>query len=280
MTAPTGTFNIPPGLVAVTTWGMLTAETAQSLLDIQAFNVSKNVQNLAYRLVPGSLVDKTRNEVCRMMLNENLGWCLMIDADMTVPPDAVLRILQTAFHTRPEFDVVGGYCCLRGDKAIPTIDTGTGTWESHYPGSGVLEVMRTGAAFLLIKRHVCERVAQPWFAMRVPMRPLDALAELDVFCRTKFDGSNPLRHLPGDPWERIERVMMEDPAAAPERFLPLEVGEDSGFCDRIRTQGLRIAVDTDIAIGHLHRESIGWEKHRDAMESQARTARYFSGLTA
>lgn len=275
----TETVEIPPGLVAVTTYGSVSMETSQSMLDIQAFNHEQDLKNIAYRFVPGALVDKVRNDCMRAMVRENRGWLLMIDGDMQVPSDAVLRILVTAFHSHPHFDVVGGYCCLRGDLALPTIDTGTGTWESHYPGAGVLEVMRTGAAFLLVKRHVAERMPDPWFALRVPKKPLDALAEVDNFCRVKFDGANPLRHLPGNPWERIERLMVDDPSTGQDPFVPAEVGEDSGFCDRAKMAGLRIAVDTNIPIGHLHKTVIGWEQHKAAMAQRETQTRHFCGLT-
>ena len=88
----------------------------------------------------------------------------------------------------PHVDVLGAYCPLRGSLALPTIDTGTGTWESWYPGSGVIEAMRTGAAFLLCKRHVFEKLQDPWFRMRVPARPIDFMAEVDNWARMKFDG--------------------------------------------------------------------------------------------
>lgn len=270
------TFDIPPGAVVVTTYGSITMETTQSLLDIQAYNLNQGLNNISYRMFPGSLVDKARNDACRFMLEHNLLWVLFIDGDMVPPADAVRRMLQTAFGVAPHFDVVGGYCNLRGEAAIPTIDTGTGTWESHFPGSGLKEVIRTGGAFLLVKRHVCERIPAPWFALRVPMRPVDAMAEVDNYARIKFDGTNPFRSLPE--WDVLERIASRDPSTRPGAFVPIEVGEDSGFCDRVRMAGMRIAVDTDIEILHVHRSSIGAARHKDAMAERQRDTLLLCGV--
>lgn len=272
MTEPT--YQIPPGLCVVTTYGQITGETVQSLLDAQAANLKAGLHNVSYRMVGGALVDKARNDSCQLMLDNQFAWVLFIDGDMAFKPDAILGLVKTAYGTNPEYDVVGGYCNLRGDLAIPTIDTGTGTWESHFPGSGVKEVIRTGGAFLLVKRHVCERIPRPWFAVRVPMRPLDAMAELDNFARCKFDGANPFRHMPE--WGILEQIAAEDRTV--HNFIPAEVGEDSGFCDRVRNAGMRIAVDTGIEIKHLHKDLIGAAEHKDAMAKRQRDLRLLCGI--
>jgi len=268
------TYQVPPGLCVVTTYGQITGETAQSLLDAQAANIKAGLNNITYRMVGGALVDKARNDACQMMLDTGVGWILFIDGDMAFNAQAILQIATTAYGTNPEYDVMGGYCNLRGDLAIPTVDTGTGTWESHFPRSGVKEVIRTGGAFLLVKRHVCERIPRPWFAVRVPMRPLDAMAEVDNFARTKFDGDNPFRNMPE--WSILEQIAAEDRSV--HNFIPAEVGEDSGFCDRVRNHGMRIAVDTSIEVQHLHKELIGAQRHKEAMAERHRDLRLLCGI--
>ena len=247
------TVQIPSGFVVLTSYGQITMETAKAWQELRAFNDKQGLQNIGYDIVPGTLVDKARNDACRRALAMGAGWLCMIDADMTFAPDSLLRILQTAYGSHPQLDVVGAYANLRGDMGIPTIDTGTGTWEIHYPGSGVMEVIRTGGAYLLVKRHVLERMPDPWFRMRVPSRPIDALGELDNFARCKMDGQNPFRGLPGEPWERLEEIARTDPSANGQ-WTPAEVGEDSGFCDRVKLYGFRIGVDTNVACGHVDRK--------------------------
>ena len=274
-----GQIQIPPGIVCVTTHGALTQQTVTSLLEARSFSEKQGLSNVQWVMESATLVEKARNAACRNMLAAGAGWLCFVDADMIFAPDAILRLLHTAYAEFPHADVVGAWCPLRGDMAIPTIDTGTGTWESWFPGSGTVEVIRTGAAFLPIKRHVLEALVDPWFRLRVPARPIDFMLEIDNFARIKFDGRNPLRDV-GDAWDRLERCAKDDPSIAPESFVPMEVGEDSGFCDRVRAAGLRIFVNTDIEIGHLDSRVLTGADHRKAVEDRERVQRLLCGITA
>jgi len=256
-------------------------EMVQSLMDARATCDRTGLHNVAWNFLPGTLIEKARNEAVRALLRDpNAQWLLQIDGDMTFAPDSVIRILQTAYGEMPHADAVGAYCPLRGELALPTLDTGSGTWESIFPGSGILEVIRTGAAFLLVKRHVFENLRDPWFRMRVPARPLDFLAEVDNFARCKFDGRNPFRGMPGQEWERLEKCAIDDPSSAPETFVPAEVGEDSGWCDRMRNAGFRIFVNTDIVTGHVDTKITSWQTHKEAIAKIQQQQRYVVGLGA
>lgn len=171
-------------------------------------------------------------------------------------------------------NVLTHQCTLKGDWSLPTIDTGTGTWESWFPGSGVVEVIRTGAAFLLIKRHVFERLPDPWFRMRVPMRPLDALLEVDNYARIKLNGINPFKE--SAEWKQLEALAMADPSLR--EFVPAEVGEDSAFSDRVKAAGMRMFVDTDCVIGHMEMTTrTAWD-HKQALEKARTEHRQLCGL--
>jgi hypothetical protein len=270
MTAPPpGSVQIPPGLCVITTFGMVRQETVQCWMEMRSHSEKAGLLNVGWTMVPGTLVEKARNDAVRTMLAAFKGeaqWILFVDGDMTFEPTSLVRILSTAYGSTPWADVVGGYCTLKGDLGLPTIDTGTGTWESIFPGRGPVEVMRTGAAFLLCKRSVFDRIPQPWFRLRVPARPLDFMAEVDNWARMKCDGQNPFRNLPGKPWERLLDLAASDPSAAPGTFVPAEVGEDSGFCDRVKAAGMRIVVDTDIEIGHLETKIVNAATHKQKMK--------------
>lgn len=280
MTTPPTGFSIPPGHVVVTTYGVITQHTAQCLLEARSFCDRNGATNIRWLMEPATLVERARNAAVRAALATDAQWLLFIDGDTVMPPDSVLHALRTAYADYPHADVVGGYVPLRGDIALPTIDTGTGTWESWFPGSGVVEVIRTGCAFLLIKRHVLEALRDPWFRVRVPSRPIDFLLELDNFARIKFDGRNPLRDAPGDAWAKLEKCARDDPSAAPEQFTPIEVGEDSGFCDRVRAAGFRIIVNTDIACGHVHTTVLTGADHKKACAERDRSQRLLAGIGA
>lgn len=284
MTAPAANqIQVPAGLFVVTTYGHVQGATVQAIWDLRSHSEKLGLLNVAWAMVPGTLVEKARNDSVRTMLaafNGQCQWLCFCDADMVPPPDALHKLLLTAYGTHPWVDVVGGYCTLRGDLALPTIDTGTGTWESHYPGRGVLEVIRTGAAFLLCKRHVFDRIPQPWFRVRVPARPLDFMVEVDNWARIKLNGKNPFRGLPGQPWEKLYEFAHSDPSAQPGTFVPVEVGEDSGFCDRVRNAGMRIVVDTNVEIPHLDQSTSNWVRHRDKMKEMEQQWRLAVGVAS
>lgn len=272
--------EIPPGVCAVTTFGVIRQETVTSLLETRSFSEKQGLVNVQWIQFPGTLVEKARNDACRHLLrNPAAQWLLFMDADMVWAPDNLLQMLQTAYVVAPAIDVLGAYCPLRGDLALPTIDTGTGMWESGwFPGQGPIDVMRTGAAFLLIKRHVLEALKDPWFRIRPQNRPIHFMAEVDNFARIKFDGKNPFRDLPNHAWERLEQCAVDDPSIVAEQFIPIEVGEDSGFCDRAKNAGFRIAVQTDIAIGHVDTRVLSWQHHKEALDKIATQALQCCGV--
>lgn len=276
-----GTTAIPPGLICVTTYGQIRGETAKCLMESRSCSERGGLTNCAWEMVPGTLVEKARNDAVRQMLARGLQWVLFLDGDMTWAPDAILHLLTRAFGPdAAQIDVLGAYCTLKGDMKLPTMDTGTGTWESHYPGEGIKEVIRTGAACLLVKRHVVERLPEPWFRLRVPARPVDFMAEVDNWARMKLHGQNPFRDLPGRPWETLEELARNDPSSAPGKFVPFEVGEDSGFCDRVRNAGMRIWVDTNIVVRHIDTQVLGPEDHYKVMQGFLAQQRQLCGLLA
>lgn len=282
------TVEIPPGVLAVTTFGMVTAESCQSLLDLTRHNMASNINNVHYTMVHGALVDKARNEAVKMLLgNPQLKYLFFIDADMVFAPDIMQKILFTAFHPQacPWADIIGGWCPLRGKPYLPTIDTGTGTWEPHDANVGPLEVIRTGSACILIKRHVFERMEYPWYGVRPAPRAIDMLAEIDNYARCKMDGHNPLREHAA--WAILEKCASEDAsrlrseqkANLPGGFFS-SVGEDSNFCDKARALGLRIVVQTDAVCGHLERQAITPTMHMAAMREGERMTRLAVGVLA
>lgn len=286
MTAPNPqTIEVPAGVLAITTWGMIRAETAQALIDLRGYNDTQGIRNIHYTFVSGGLVDRARNEAARQMLmaNPRREYLMFIDADMHFKPDIMAQILYTAYALCPWADAVGGYAQLRGAPYLPTIDTGTGTWESHDAGVGPREVIRTGSACILIKRHVFERMEFPWYGVRPAPRPLDMLAEVDNYARCKFDGKNPLY---GDTWFRLEKAARED-ADGQRRNQTAQipggtmgsVGEDSNFCDRMKALGLRIVVQTDAVAEHVDIKVIGPQDHMEAIQKGEQYARLAIGLT-
>src|SRR3954463_9392230 len=161
--------QVPPGFVAVTTFGQIRQEMAQCLMECRSYSESIGLKNVAWQMVPGGLVERARNAAVRTMLGafrdpqgvSHCQWLLQIDGDMVFDAGALQRIVSTAYGECEWADIIGGDCTLKGHPHLPTIDTGTGTWESHFPGKGPVEVIRTGTAFLLVKLRVFEQMPEP-----------------------------------------------------------------------------------------------------------------------
>ena len=266
-------YQVPPILLALCSPGSIRVETAMAVSEALRHCDKMGLQ-IQVGHFGGALVDKARNDAARTALKGGFGAVLYIDGDMVFGKDAIMRLVQSAYLDAPWADAIGAYCVLRGG-AVPTIDTGTGTWESHYPGSGILEVIRTGGAFLLVKMHCLQRFPEPWFACRFPSRWLDAMADLDNLARTLCDGRNPFADLPA--WAACLDKARTDPQART-ATAGYEIGEDSGFCDRAKFAGLRIAVDTNISIGHLDTVVLDGDTHKRKMDERAKETRLIYGV--
>ena len=278
MTAPVQ-IQVPGGMVAITTYGSLTFETTQCYGALREA-MAKTGLNIVWTFVPGALVDRARNQAVAEFLAHKppLGWLCFIDGDAVFDVNALTQLLTFAYGDGAQAaDAVGAYCTLRGEPYLPTIDTGTGIWESTLPGMGPMEVMRTGSAFILMKRHCYERVAGPWYGTRNPMRPIDALAEVDNFARTRFDGQNPLSDNPE--WKTLMKCAKDDASTSTPHNPTAFVGEDSNWCDAMRFAGLRIFVHTDAEVRHVDRAIRSAADHREVMKRSNRHFQTLVGMT-
>lgn len=266
---------VPAGHFCITTYGQITAETVASYAETRHLFAKNGLDNVNWNIVSGNLVDKARNEaVMHLLADRQAGWLMFFDADMQWAPNAPLLLLQTAYKDCAWADIVGGYCNLRNEPHLPTIDTGTGTWEPTEPNIGPLEVMRTGSACILIKRHVYERMKSPWYGVRPAPQPLDMLAEVDNFANQKFDGFNPLREHPA--WAQLERCAAEHAAQRPDDWSA--VGEDSNFCDKAKALGFRIVVNTDAITHHVTKKVVTPNDHVEAMKKLQQNEALVSGV--
>lgn len=269
--------GVPPGTVCLTSYGQVTMDTMNCWGAMREATARAGL-NVQYIVVPGSLVDRARNNSVATMLQTQppQGWLLFVDGDAVFQPNAIMDLLTFAYGEGKDYvDAVGAYCTLRGEPYLPTIDTGTGTWESVLPGQGPMEVMRTGSAFILLKRHCFERVPGPWYGTRNPMRPIDALAEVDNFAHTRFDGKNPLADTPE--WQTLMKCALDDPSTRGPMNVTAFVGEDSNWCDMMRFHGLRIFVHTDVTVDHVDRAIRSATDHRKIMQEAEKMTRTLVG---
>ena len=261
-----------PGLVAtVSTTGAVTPQFAENLSNLRSYNDTHGLIKVEYKTMGAVLVEAGRDACVQHMMKEKYEWLLQIDADAApFPQDALERMLQIAYLQMPHVRVVGGYCQIKGPVPLPTIDTGTGTWEEHYPGEGILSCIRTGAHFFLCKRDAFAGTGPPWFRSRVATTPLRAMMEVDNYARVRLDGNNPLADLPE--WDTLMH------AAYKGTYGETHVGEDSGFFDKLRAIGKMVVVDCDLVVGHVSTKIIMPIDLKEAMNKRLVAQRTALGI--
>jgi hypothetical protein len=269
--------NSLPGLIATTvTTGHVESAYAACHENMRSFHDRNGLHSIEYRQFAAALVETGRDSVVEHFLASRKGdtpysWCVQIDADAVFDPDAVVRILDTAFNKVPDSDMVGAYCQMKGSFAA-SLDCGSGTWEVHFPGEGVVPVIRTGAHFILTKRSAFEKMGRgPWFRTRQAPRALDIMAELDGYARQNFSGSNPFSK--SSEWQELLEKAAQNCTGGPS-----SVGEDSGFCDRLTAAGGRLYVDCDIVTGHVFRDVIRPQMLKDKVDRHNRMFRLACGV--
>ncbi len=275
---PPNSIKIPAGKIFCTSYGDIKVETTFSLINMAIHATKMGLDNIGWEPVSGPLVDKTRNESAAALLKSKAEWLWFIDGDMQFQPNLIEHMLSAAFEECPWADIVGGYCNLRGYPYLPTIDRGSGQWESHDANVGPLEVIRTGAACLLVKRRVFEKMAYPWYGVRPASQPIDNLAEVDNFFRMKYDGVNPFASDPK--WKKAVAIAAENSRPtkqAHESQRMHSVGEDSNFCDKAKALGFRIAVQTNAVCHHIDKRIIGPADHIEALEKAKTQERLLVG---
>jgi hypothetical protein len=262
------------GLVATCVGlGGVDEQYASAHEEMRAFNIQEGFVNVEYRRFPCTLVESGRDEVALHALREGYDWVLQIDGDAApFPAASLIRLLERAFVDAPDADAVGAYCQLKQPPYRPTIDTGTGTWEEHYPGEGLLPVIRTGGHFLLQKTDAFRKMGPPpYHRTRIAPRAIEVMAELDNFARTHLDGRNPFSETAE--WRELAEIARKDSGQGPSW-----VGEDSGFCDNLMAVGGKIYVDTDLWVGHVAKVVITPKMLKAAMDEERTRIRAACGV--
>ena len=260
-------------VVALSLTGSVTPQFSRCFMEMRSYMELNGMRNIEYD--PGKYglhVEAARDDVAAHALKQNYDWILQVDADATFPPDTLHRLLEHAFIHHPDAGVVGAYCQLKPEPHVPTIDTGTGTWEEHYPGEGVIPVIRTGAHCFLTKTWVFKKIGPaPWFRTRIAQRPIQAFREVDNFARCRLSGVNPLTDSPE--WATLME-MARVASVAPESM----VGEDSAFFDRCRAHNVSVLIDTDLMTGHVANHVIQPGMFRDKVRESRRLQRLALGV--
>jgi len=161
-----------------------------------------------------SLISRARNTLCAKFLNTADSTHLMfIDADIGFEPWHILAMLN---HDK---DVIGG---LYPMKTLPVKWVVNGFPGAQEGADGLQEVSKTGTGFMLIKRHVFEKMnSHP--AVKPFNNDIGLPAELNQYMKTYFDT-----------------------AVRENRYY----SEDWTFCENWRDLGGQVWVDKRVLLRH------------------------------
>lgn len=197
-------------LVAIPTFdGSVKAKAFES-----AANLDWGDCDLQYRTVSGYDCAAARNIIADEMLERGFDYVLMVDSDVVLPQDALVRLIEW------DEPVMLGYYAHQGSFAPPHGDGKTclckpSSYHEQYTGDE-MAILRDGGLF------------------KVPIRGGGmgcALIRRDAFERTAF------------PWFRF--VVYEDRHGV--------LSEDLYFCSKCREAGMELYADARVACGHYFR---------------------------
>jgi hypothetical protein len=194
--------------------GMLTESTFMSYIKWSNAARQLGLDWTMETMTNESLISRARNTLTAKFLNNKDSTHLMfIDADIGWEPWHLLVMLNR------DVDVIGG---LYPMKSLPVKWCVNGFAGAEEGPDGLQEVTKTGTGFLLIKRHVFEKLdAHP--AVKPFMNDIGLPAELNPYMKTYFDT-----------------------AVRENRYY----SEDWTFCENWRDLGGKVWVDKRVLLKH------------------------------
>ena len=157
---------MPKVLICVPTYENIMPDTFKAIYDMD------KPCETHFEFVRGYDVATARNNCAKRMLDGDYTHLMLIDNDVTPPKDALVNLLAD------DLDVVGGYyahrnktndpspltnVCKRGELNYTMQYSGDELREELAKGNVVVRIHGGGMGCIVIKRHVFERIAYPWY---------------------------------------------------------------------------------------------------------------------
>lgn len=205
--------------IAIPTYdGKLNIKTAFNLAQLMMVASQHRVSVVMGHLAGCSIITVARNALVQQFLQTDCTDLLFIDSDVVAGAGDVMRLLAQS----QDKDVAAGLYPRRAmDKNffvdIPKDENG----DMIFDGS-MLKVNRIGTGFMLIKRHVFEKLIADHPEWEYETKPEEGSKAYAVFDFANVNG----------------------------RYT----GEDYLFCDRARAAGFEIWVDVEISLPHIGQE--------------------------
>jgi hypothetical protein len=197
--------------------GRLNVKTAYALAQLMPDAMRLGVAVTLSDISNCSIITLARNSLVNEFLKTDCTELLFIDSDVVVTSDDILRLMAQSGGK----DITAGtYPRRASDKKFFTDLYWNENDELEFDGS-MMRVKRIGTGFMLIQRHVIEKMAEAhpeWSYKNKPTgERMAALFDFDI---------------------RDDQY----------------VGEDYLFCDRATEMGFTVHVDVDISLPHIGSE--------------------------
>jgi hypothetical protein len=198
--------------------GRLNVKTAYALAQLMPEAMRLGISVTLSDISNCSIITMARNSLVAEFLKTDCTELLFIDSDVVVTPNDILRLMAQS----GEKDITAGTYPRRArDKKFFTDLHWTDDNDLEFDGS-MMRVKRIGTGFMLIQRHVIEKMVEAHPEWSYENKPtgerMYALFDFDI----KNDNY---------------------------------IGEDYLFCDRATEMGFTVFVDVDISLPHLGSET-------------------------
>jgi hypothetical protein len=200
--------------------------------------------------VSSSVVHWARNDLIINLRKSGkpADYVLLMDDDMVPPTDALIKLLA---H---DVDLVAGACTVRTDPPKPNFRVWAPELRSYRtafewkPNSaGLIEVDAVGAAFMLVKTTVLDKVGEYYLSCRYEREHLGMSEEVAKRC--EFGRRDHAARTGNEWWFEFLKHPWGDG----------EYGEDLSFCFKAKECGVQAHVDTTVCPGHIGSYAYGME---------------------
>jgi hypothetical protein len=202
---------------------------------------------------------------------------LLMDDDMTVEPEYLTRLLS--YKT----DIVCGICTIRRDPPRPNIrywnpgearfaDPVMWDWNSQK----LMEIDGAGAAFMLVKRRVFEKMGEAYRNCQFEMEEYDRMGALTGPAVAKWAERSEKRQerfrlaIEAKQWMNADCWWFQFISNAVDGQIG-EIGEDLSFCWKAKQLGYKIYADPQVLPGHLGLYSYSIRDWRAYVENSVET---------
>jgi hypothetical protein len=210
--------------------GKLNIKSSFALARLAQMTSSLGMQLYLSHLSGCSLITKARNALVADFLKSDADAMLFVDADVVISPEAVLRLYALSIGK----DITAGIYPRRGADRKFFLDMPQDDQNRlMFDENGLLQVNRIGTGFMMIQRHVIE----------------------------KMIANHPEWSYYNNVDDRMDSALFDFVIKDGEYF-----GEDYAFCDRARADGFTIYLDPSISLPHVGTEEFTRDFEEDVLK--------------